>query len=141
MRSIYWGRDFFRLSPSVFCLRQKPPPSSEGGITGARGFSPKTGTLVSAFADISPVRGITRPYAHLSFLFFNRNGQDRSLQFLILYSSFFHFSLPHRGARPYASATQKREKPQHLVPEKRTKTIKNAKFYKTKKFVWFHEKF
>ncbi len=31
-----WGRDFFRFSPSVFCLRQKPPPSSEGGITGRR---------------------------------------------------------------------------------------------------------
>lgn len=30
--------------------------------SGGHGFSPKTGTLLSAFADISPVRGITRPY-------------------------------------------------------------------------------
>ena len=34
----------------------------ESRQAGGHGFSPKTGTLLSAFADISPVRGITRPY-------------------------------------------------------------------------------
>ena len=39
------------------------PPADFDVILCGRGFSPKTGTLLSAFADISPNRGITRHYA------------------------------------------------------------------------------
>ena len=42
------------------CVR---PPADFDVILCGRGFSPKTGTLLSAFADISPNRGITHHYA------------------------------------------------------------------------------
>ena len=49
-----WGRDFFHFSPSAFCLRQKPPPSSEGGIMGRRGRRPLR-TKWNAFAPRTPI--------------------------------------------------------------------------------------
>ena len=37
-------------------------------------------------------RRVVAPYAQIAFLFFNRNGQDRSLQFFIIhFSLFIHF--------------------------------------------------
>ena len=37
-------------------------------------------------------RRVDAPYAQIAFLFFNRNGQDRSLQFFIIhFSLFIHF--------------------------------------------------
>ena len=42
----------------------------------------------------------------------------------------------------HLGGTRKNEpKTQHLVPEKRSRTIKNPKFLKPKKFVWIHEFF
>ena len=70
-------------------------------FTGGRGFSPKTGTLLSAFADISPVRGITRPYngapsrrpLRSHCILCVGNGLDRSVK--------SHQNSRARNARPY----------------------------------------
>ena len=58
------------------CVR---PPADFDVILCGRGFSPKTGTLLSAFADISPNRGITHHYAK-KYIACVGNGLDRSVK-------------------------------------------------------------
>ena len=59
---IQYRRRGVRCAPVCRGRSTRPPADFDVILCGC-GFSPKTGTLLSAFADISPNRGITRHYA------------------------------------------------------------------------------
>ena len=73
------------FSPSVFCLRQKPPPSSEGGIYGASGCGcPADTSKRSLEAPTEPAGENAAPYrfAHCRWVcgYFTERHRGRSLQ-------------------------------------------------------------
>ena len=78
-----WGRDFSVSLPPSFACGKSHLPLRGRGYGSSRTPPLQTG------------RRVVAPYARIAFLFFNRNGQDRSLQFFIIhFSLFIHF----RGA-------------------------------------------
>ena len=57
-----WTKQRISNRTNIKCVKRDSSATASEWQSGGQGFSPKTSTLLSAFADISPVRGITRPY-------------------------------------------------------------------------------